>query len=157
MIIYEQFDADFDDAETTGSGGEAPVGEYQCEIKKFLEGETQSGISRLTCVLEVVSGEHAGKTVFKNWLITKSSVPFIKADFMTLGLPITKYKFSQLRRMLDTDIVGKWCQVVKKQKPDSQYANVYINSMVDVIDTPKDHYSDAKEIAATTSDDDIPF
>jgi hypothetical protein len=83
----------------------------------------------------------------------------MKADFQKFGLDVETKRFSELRPMLDTDIVGKWCEVTKKpQKDNPQYSNVYINSMIDLLGKTKqsDIYNEAKT-TALESKDDIPF
>ena len=163
-MSYADFDDDFQEADVPEHTEETPCGQYQCEITRFFDNETQNGTPRLNCVLQVVSGEHTGKTLFKSWLLTQSAMPYIKADFKRFGLPVETTRFCDLRPMLDTDVIGKWCEVVKKPQKDTVYFNVYINAMLDPLEkktlyvTPRQSLSleEVKEIANST-DDDLPF
>ena len=172
-MSYADFDDDFQQADLPETYAEAPCGTYQCEIVEFKDETTKTGIPKLNCLLRVIAGEHDGKVLYKGWLLTAEAMSYIKADFMKFGLPVETTKFSRLRNMLDSDVVGKWCEVVKKQnKKDPEYTNVYINSMITPVGNPQaaptqtapappqspvDHYADAKEVAAAKSGDDIPF
>jgi len=138
-MSYADFDDDFQEADentTTTDNGDAPDGTYQCEIKRFFENTTKDGTGRLNCVLQIVSGEYSGKTLYKSWIFTQSAMSYIKQDFKRFGLPVESKKFSELVPMLDTAVVGKWCEAAKKQ--NGQYANVYINSMLEpLVETKK--------------------
>lgn len=157
-MSYADFDDDFEQAEVPDNE-EAPCGTYQCEITRFFNNTTQTGIDRLNCVLQVIAGEHIGKILYKGWLITPSALSYLKADFKKFGLPVASKKFSELMPMLDTNVIGKRCEAVKKQS--DRYANVYINSMLDPLSESK-QTCQAKGIrkrktAATKNDDDVPF
>ena len=167
-MSYADFDDDFQEADTTKTNEDAPDGSYQCEIKRFFENTTKDGTPRLNCVLQIVAGDHTGKTLFKSWLFTQSAMSYIKADFVRFGLPVESKRFSELVPMLDTNVVGKWCEAVKKDK--GHYANVYINAMIDPLPGSKQTKSkkakkadqvnelleDAQAVAPESKDD-IPF
>jgi len=166
-MSYADFDDDFQQADVPeGSDAEeAPCGKYQCEITRFFDNETQDGTQRLNGVLKVISGEHAGKVIYKSWLLSPSAMPYIKADFKRFGLPVETTRFSELRRMLDTDVIGKRCEAVKKEnEKNTKYANVYINSMLSSLEKPSPKqseqapsiYEEAKTTPPETKDD-LPF
>ena len=163
-MSYADFDDDFQQADVPEHAEEAPCGTYQCEIMRFFDNTTKDGTSRLNCILQVVSGPHDGKVLYKSWLITKDGMSYIKADFQRFGLPVETTRFSDLRRMLDTDVVGKWCEAVKKENSNNpQYANTYINTMIDQVGKSPGPPSsqvpslDEAKAVATESGDNIPF
>ena len=165
-MSYADFDDDFEQADMPANE-EAPCGVYQCEITRFYENTTQNGTPRLNCILQIVSGEHTGKVIYKGWLLTTSAMSYIKADFKRFGLPVETKRFSELMPRLNKEVIGKWCEAVKKQKDD--YANVYINAMIEPLTKPKHagqaspatnqtpYTSDDANATTPESDDDVPF
>mgnify|MGYP001175480471 CR=1 FL=1 len=79
--------------------------------------------------LIVIAGEHTGRHIFKNSVITPAALPFVKGDLKTLGLQLPK--FSDLPNHLE-EVLDKRLQVTKKTK--DEFANVYFNKILAIPD-----------------------
>jgi hypothetical protein len=75
--------------------------------------------------LEVLSGSHAGRHIFKNSVITQASIPYVKGDLKTLGLELSK--FSELSGRLE-ELLDVTLEVTKRTRGD--YTNVYFNRRI---------------------------
>ncbi|MEX2670900.1 MAG: DUF669 domain-containing protein [Phycisphaeraceae bacterium] len=129
---YEQTDAaEFQDV---------PDGKYQVRVHSVKLAESQKGDPMLKWDLVVISGQHSGRHIFKNAVITQASLPFVKGDLQTLGLKLPK--FSELPKHLDT-LLDQSLEVTKRTK--GEFSNVYFNRRLEVLE------SDA------LSDEPIPF
>jgi len=81
--------------------------------------------------LIVLSGQYAGRHVFKNSVITHKSIPFVKGDLKTLG--VQPPKFSELPNHLAA-LLDKTLEITKRTK--GEYTNVYFNRRIDVLAGP---------------------
>jgi hypothetical protein len=77
--------------------------------------------------LIVLSGQHVGRHIFKNSVITPKSLPFVKGDLKTLGL--TPAKLSDLPHHLES-LLDLKLEVTKRTKGD--YTNVYFNKRIEI-------------------------
>jgi hypothetical protein len=92
--------------------------------------------------LEVLSGSHAGRHIFKNSVITQASIPYVKGDLKTLGLQLSK--FSELSRRLD-ELLDVTLEVTKRTRGD--YTNIYFNRRIKL----------AADISSPLADAGLPF
>jgi hypothetical protein len=104
---------------------EVPDGKYQVRIATVRMGESQKGDPMLKWDLVILSGPLAGRHIFKNSVITRASLPFVKGDLKVLGLELGK--FSELPNRLP-DLLDKTLQVTKRTK--DEFANVYFNKVI---------------------------
>jgi hypothetical protein len=110
MSDYEQYEntnqsvdlSSFDDEFATAQSpeyDEVPDGKYHARIESVRLETSQKGDPMIKFDLEVLSGSHAGRHIFKNSVITQASLPYVKGDLRTLGLELSK--FSELSGRLD--------------------------------------------------------
>ena len=76
---------------------------------------------------EVISGNHAGRRLFKNSVISQAALPFVKRDLQTLGLTLAR--FSHLSDSLHL-LLDKTLEVTKKT--NGEYTNVYLNKQIEL-------------------------
>jgi hypothetical protein len=115
------FDDEYKDAEVP-SYEEVPDGKYQVRVHRVELGTSQAGDPMLKWDLVVMSGQHAGRHIFKNAVITHKSLPFVKGDLHTLGVQLPR--FSELPNHLDA-LLDQTLEITKRTKGD--YSNVYFN------------------------------
>lgn len=120
------FDDEFDDAEAPNFE-EVPDGKFQVRVQRVELGTSQAGNPMLKWDLIVLSGQHAGRHIFKNSAITHKSLPFIKGDLQTLGVQLPK--FSDLPNHLDA-LLDQTLEVTKRTK--GEFTNVYYNRQIDL-------------------------
>ncbi len=136
MSDYESFEpidsqvdlSSFDDEfETAGapSYDEVPDGKYQVKIQTAKLESSQKGDPMIKFDLEVLSGSHAGRHIFKNSVITQASIPYVKGDLKTLGLELSR--FSELAGRLE-ELLDVTLEVTKRTRGD--YTNVYFNRRI---------------------------
>jgi hypothetical protein len=118
------FDSEYEAAEAPDFE-EVPDGKYQVTVKTVRLGESSKGDPMLKWDLVVISGQFAGRHIFKNAVITAASLPFVKGDLKTLG--VTLPKFSELPNHLE-GLLDKKLQVTKKTK--DEFTNVYFNKLL---------------------------
>ena len=106
---------------------EVPDGKYQVRIATVRLGESQKHDPMLKWDLVILSGPLAGRHLFKNAVITKASLPFVKGDLKTLGLDLAR--FSDLPNHLPA-LLDKALQVTKRTK--DEFANVYFNKVIEI-------------------------
>ena len=77
--------------------------------------------------LIVIAGQHAGRHIFKNSVITPSSLPYVKGDLTTLGMELAKFSElgSRLQELLDVTL-----EVTKRTR--GEYTNVYFNKRIQI-------------------------
>ena len=75
--------------------------------------------------LRIISGTQAGRYIFKNSVITQSSLPYVKGDLKTLGMELAK--FSGLAERLE-ELLDVTLEVTKRTRGD--YTNVYFNRRI---------------------------
>lgn len=120
------FDQEYDQVEAPDFD-EVPDGKYQVRIQAVRMGESQKGDPMIKWDLVVISGQLAGRHVFKNSVITQASLPFVKGDLKTLGVQLAK--FSDLPNRLP-EVLDKKLEVTKKTK--EEFANVYFNKILTI-------------------------
>jgi hypothetical protein len=115
------FDEEYDEAEVP-SYEEVPDGKYQVRVHRVELGTSQAGDAMLKWDLVVLSGQHAGRHVFKNAVITHKSLPFVKGDLHTLGVQLSR--FSDLPNHLEA-LLDQTLEITKRTR--GEYTNVYFN------------------------------
>ncbi|MCC5829275.1 MAG: DUF669 domain-containing protein [Phycisphaeraceae bacterium] len=115
------FDDEYEDAQVP-SRDEVPDGKYQVRVHRVELSTSQAGDPMLKWDLVVISGQHAGRHIFKNAVITHKSLPFVKGDLHTLGVQLPR--FSELPNHLDA-LLDQTLEVTKRTK--GEYTNVYFN------------------------------
>jgi len=106
---------------------EVPDGKYQVRIEAARLAESSKGDPMIKWDLVVISGQHAGRHIFKNAVITTASLPFVKGDLKLLGVELPK--FSDLPGHLG-QVLDKRLQVTKRTK--EEFTNVYFNRLLQV-------------------------
>ncbi|HMQ16254.1 MAG TPA: DUF669 domain-containing protein [Phycisphaerae bacterium] len=106
---------------------EVPDGKYQARVHAVKLDRSQKGDPMLKWDLIVLSGQHTGRHIFKNAVITQASLPFVKGDLKTLGLELPK--LSELPNHLD-QLLDHALEVTKRTK--GEYTNVYFNKRIQV-------------------------
>jgi hypothetical protein len=141
MSDYEQFEttnpsvdlSSFDDEFATAQSpeyDEVPDGKYHARIESVRLETSQKGDPMIKFDLEVLSGSHAGRHIFKNSVITQASLPYVKGDLRTLGLELSK--FSELSGRLD-ELLDVTLEITKRTRGD--YSNVYFNRRIRLANT----------------------
>jgi hypothetical protein len=115
------FDEEYDEAEVP-TYEEVPDGKYQVRVQRAALGTSQAGDAMLKWDLVVLSGQHAGRHVFKNAVITHKSLPFVKGDLHTLGVQLSR--FSDLPNHLEA-LLDQTLEITKRTR--GEYTNVYFN------------------------------
>lgn len=126
-VDLSSFDGEFDAAQAADSE-EVPDGKYQVRVFSVKLGHSQKGDPMLKWDLVVIAGgngQHAGRHIFKNAVISQASLPFVKGDLKTLGLQLSK--FSELPARLP-ELLDLTVEVTKRTKGD--YTNVYFNKLL---------------------------
>lgn len=131
-IDLSEFDAAYD-AAVVSDDKSLPDGNYQCRIDKVRLGTTKSGIPMLSFDLVVISGAFTGRHLFKNSVFTAGSIEYIKKDLVLLGLKLNKLSDlnANLEKLLDLNV-----QVCQKMGKNSEYPNVYFNSLLNIANQP---------------------
>ncbi|MFY8071484.1 MAG: DUF669 domain-containing protein [Pirellula sp.] len=141
MSDYEQYEntnqsvdlSSFDDEFATAQSpeyDEVPDGKYHARIESVRLETSQKGDPMIKFDLEVLSGAHAGRHIFKNSVITQASIPYVKGDLRTLGLELSK--FSELSGRLD-ELLDVTLEITKRTRGD--YTNVYFNRRIRLAST----------------------
>jgi hypothetical protein len=123
----------FDDEFATAQSpeyDEVPDGKYHARIESVRLETSQKGDPMIKFDLEVLSGSHAGRHIFKNSVITQASLPYVKGDLRTLGLELSK--FSELSGRLD-ELLDVTLEITKRTRGD--YTNVYFNRRIRLAST----------------------
>lgn len=135
------FDDDFSSAEAP-SFDEVPDGKYQVRIDAARLDRSQKGDPMIKWDLIVIAGQHSGRHIFKNSVITPAALPFVKGDLKTLGLELAK--FSDLASRLQ-DVLDATLEITKRTR--GEYTNVYFNKRIQI----------AGDAASQPSADEVPF
>jgi hypothetical protein len=113
-------------AQATPMGGEPPDGTYDARIEAAAVTTTKnSGKPMLAYQLKIEGGEHDGRLLFNNRVITEKTLGWVKGDLHMLGIELEK--FSHLARRAG-ELVGKRVSVTKST--DGQYSNVRFNGLL---------------------------
>lgn len=123
-IDLSAFDDDFEAAEVPDFE-EVPDGKYQVTIKKAQLVESNAGDPMIKWDLIVISGAQEGRHIFKNAVITRKSMPFVKGDLTKLGL--------QLKRISDLpqhmpEVLDRKLEITVRTK--GEFTNVYFNRVL---------------------------
>jgi hypothetical protein len=125
-VDLSEFDDDFSSAEAP-SFDEVPDGKYQVRIDAVRLDRSQKGDPMIKWDLIVIGGQHSGRHIFKNSVITPAALPFVKGDLKTLGLELAK--FSDLAGRLE-DLLDATLEITKRAR--GEYANVYFNKRIQI-------------------------
>ncbi len=106
---------------------EVPDGKYQVRVDGVRLDHSQNGDPMLKWDLIVIAGQHAGRHIFKNSVITQASLPFVKGDMKTLGVSLAK--FSDLPHQLES-LLDIHLEVSKRTR--GEYTNVYFNRRIQI-------------------------
>jgi hypothetical protein len=139
-VDLSEFDDDFSSVEAPNFD-ELPDGKYQVRIDAVRLDRSQKGDSMIKWDLVVIAGQHSGRHIFKNSVITHAALPFVKGDLKTLGLELAK--FSDLSGRLQ-DVLDATLEISKRTRGD--YTNVYFNKRIKIAGD-----------ASQPSDDEVPF
>ena len=140
-VDLSEFDDDFSSAEAP-SFDEVPDGKYQARIDSVRLDHSQKGDPMIRWDLVVIAGQHDGRHIFKNSVITPAALPFVKGDLKTLGLELAK--FSDLAGRLE-ELLDATLEVTKRTR--GEYTNVYFNKRIQI----------AADAPGRASDDETPF
>lgn len=140
-VDLSAFDDDFSTAEAP-SFQEVPDGKYQVRIDTVRLDRSQKGDPLIKWDLIVLAGQHAGRHIFKNSVITPASLPFVKGDLTTLGLELAKLSElgGRLGELLDVTL-----EVTKRTR--DEFVNVYFNKRIQI----------AADVPRQLAADDTPF
>ncbi len=108
---------------------EVPDGKYQVRIEAARMSESQKHDPMIKWDLVIISGQLAGRHIFKNSVITQASLPFVKGDLKVLGVALPK--FSDLPKHLGLTL-DKKLQITKRTK--DEFTNVYFNKLLTIPD-----------------------
>lgn len=125
-VDLSAFDDEFDAAEAP-STEEVPDGKYQARIDSVRLDRSQKGDPMIRWDLLVIAGQHTGRHIFKNSVITPASLPYVKGDLKTLGLELAKFSAlgNRLEELLDVTL-----EVTKRTR--GEYSNVYFNKRIQI-------------------------
>jgi hypothetical protein len=140
-VDLSEFDDDFSSAEAH-SFDEVPDGKYQVRIDAVRLDRSQKGDPMIKWDLIVIAGQHNGRHIFKNSVITPAALPFVKGDLKTLGLELPK--FSDLAGRLQ-DLLDVTLEITKRTR--GEYTNVYFNKRIQI----------AGDATSQPSADEVPF
>ncbi len=125
-VDLTDFDEEYQQAEPPDFE-ELADGKYQVRIQAARLSESSKGDPMIKWDLVVLSGPAAGRHLFKNAVITRASLPFVKGDLKLLGLELPK--FSDLANHLES-VLDKTLQITKRTS--GEYTNVYFNRVIQV-------------------------
>lgn len=125
-IDLSQFDDDFESAEAP-EYAELPDGKYQVTISKAQLAESRQGDPMLKWDLIIISGQHEGRHIFKNAVISPNSMPYVKADLIRLGLEMKR--ISDLPARLP-EVLDKNLEITVRTK--GEFTNVYFNKVLSI-------------------------
>jgi hypothetical protein len=143
-VDLSAFDDEFAAAETP-SIEEVPDGKYQVRIDTVRLDRSQKGDPMIKWDLIVIAGQHAGRHIFKNSVITPSSLPYVKGDLTTLGMELAR--FSELGNRLQ-ELLDVALEVTKRTR--GEFTNVYFNKRIQIA-------GGAATPPPQTSPEDVPF
>jgi len=126
-IDLAAFDEDYASAEVEDFD-RVPDGKYQVKVEKAcLAKSREREIPMIKWQLGIISGPLAGRKIFKNSIITKDSLRFVKGDLEKLGLKLDK--LSGLESQLPS-VIGRTVEasvVTKAKDGGPEFLNVYLN------------------------------
>lgn len=101
---------------------ELPDGTYQVRVHRAELDYSQSGDPMLKWDLIVIDGQHVGRHVVKNAVITHKTLPFIKSDLDTLGVRLPR--FSKLPDHL-YELLDQTLEITKRTR--GEYIHIYFH------------------------------
>ena len=125
-IDLSQFDEEWGETEAA-KFNEIPDGKYQVRIDKAELVLSHNGNPMIKFDLIVMSGEHEGRHIFKNSVISSVSLPYVKGDLAKLGLELDRLSAlpGHLRGILDMEL-----EITKRTRDD--HVNVFFNRRIEV-------------------------
>lgn len=146
MGLLGQFNNAYNSAQAPERSSSVPDGRYQARIEKLVvkvagEKAKNPGAPMLAWDLVVVSGEHAGRHVFKNSVFSDAAIAFTKADLAVVG-------FTGQLDDLETDagraaLLDRVVQINVKSKRDAtgrDNTNVYFDKLVSLAGAAAAHH-----------------
>lgn len=133
MVDLSAFDSQYEAAKPPENNfANLPDGRYQATIEKLELSEAKSGNPMFKFTFNIAAGEHAGRKLFKNSVVTNATLDFVKKDFSLLG---HDGKLSDLQnpevRMRFIDMMVEVYQKTKGEDDQGRpNVNVYINKRV---------------------------
>ncbi|MCK9328048.1 MAG: DUF669 domain-containing protein [Bacteroidales bacterium] len=126
-IDLAQFDDDYSNAPVEEHEfDEVPDGKYQVNVEKVeLTKAQSSGNPMLKWTLKILGPQYAGRLLWRNSVITKATLSWLKTDLSTCGLEIGS--LSELSGRLG-DLLDIKLEVTKKTKGENQ--NIYFNRRI---------------------------
>ena len=129
-IDLSAFDEDFEAAEVPDFE-EVPDGKYQVRIDKAQLTESSAGDPMIKWELVVISGPQEGRHIFKNAVISRKSMPFVKGDLTKLGLQLGK--ISELPGRI-AEVLDQTVEVTVRTK--GEFKNTYFNRLLTIPGSP---------------------
>jgi hypothetical protein len=123
-IDLSEFDEDFAGAEAP-SFEEVPDGRYVVSVERVNLVKSTGGNPMLKYDLLVQEGEQKGRHIFKNAIISKNSLPYLKKDLEICGVKLEK--LSDLAGRLE-ELLDKRLEVNKRTR--GEFVNVYFDRLV---------------------------
>ncbi len=129
-----QFDDDFAEAPVEEREFEdIPDGKYQVNVEKVeLTRAQSSGNPMLKWTLKILGPRFAGRYLWRNNVITRDNLKWLKTDLHTCGVILSK--LSELQSRLG-DLLDITLEVTKKTRGESE--SIYINRRI-VIDESRE-------------------
>ncbi len=126
-IDLAQFDDDYSSAPVEEREfDEVPDAKYQVNVEKVELSKTQStGNPMLKWTLKIFGPKCAGRLLWRNSVITKATLAWLKTDLSTCGLEIDS--LSELPGRLG-DLLDVKLEVTKRTKGENQ--NIYFNRRI---------------------------
>jgi Protein of unknown function (DUF669) len=157
--FFAKFDDIFVNATTeTAPRGPIPEGKYVVTISSFTPQKSRAGNPQLVWELEIVDGEHKGRTVKKySGFSSPEQIGYLKADLIKAGMHLER--LSDLATRMG-EMFGKMLKVTIKPQHDKGY-RVYIEGLAEEnmpageIKNNNPFADDGQPI--DISDDDLPF
>lgn len=127
----EYLDEMWEEAEEPEISGKPPIGTYHSRVDEVEFRTSQAGSDLLNWKLVAIDGEHQGRILFRNnMLTTTQNLGYCKHDLRLCGIDISAEDFklsdfitNRLAELLDKVVLT----TVKAQKDDPERYNVYFN------------------------------
>ncbi len=130
----EQYDNDFDNAEAEEGFRDVPEGTYQAYIDTVeFNTPTWANYPLLQLNCKIIGGDFDGLTVKPKAGCDPDYIHYLKSMLVKMGYEVPP-KPSQIRGELE-GMLNRVLEVyVAKKKPDSKFANCYVNSYIRSLD-----------------------
>lgn len=123
-INLTEFDEEFQNT-AAPSFDEVPDGKYQVRIESVRLETASTGAPMIKYDLIVLTGPHEGRHIFKNSVISKASLPFVKGELKVLG--VEPQRLSDIEGYFDS-LLDQRLNITKRTK--KEYSQVYFNSLI---------------------------